>query len=180
MDVNGAGSSGPDDDARLDDPDAGLNLTPRTEVSAPAVKRKRKWGPIIVLALVLVAGVVVVTQFLGNALDYYCNADEVGVKKDCSGDKSLRVQGTVEKGSLVRSATETSFVIGFNGTNIPVVYDGDPGGKFDECIPVVIRGRMKDGTFFGNQLEVKHSNQYAEKNKDRLATADSADCPQAA
>lgn len=177
MDVNDGGRS---EDDRLDDPDAGLNLTPRTEVPVATAKRKRKWGPIIVLALVLVAGGVVVTQFLGNALDYYCNADEIGVKKDCSGDKSLRVQGTVEKGSLVRSATETSFVIGFNGKTIPVVYDGDPGGKFDECIPVVVRGRMKDGTFQGNQLEVKHSNQYAEKNKDRLTTAESAACPQAA
>ncbi len=132
------------------------------------------------LALVLVAGVVVVTQFLGNALDYYCNVDEVGVKKDCSGDRSLRVQGTVERGTLVRSATETRFLIAFNGAVIPVVYDGDPGGKFDECIPVVVRGRMKNGTFEGNQVEVKHSNEYVAENSDRLDTADTLPCPQAA
>jgi len=167
----------PDDGALAED---GLDLSPRTAPpTAPRIRRgRRRWGPIAVLALVLVAGVVVVTQFLGNALDYYCNVDEVGVRKDCSGDRSLRVQGTVERGTLVRSATETRFVMVFNGAAIPVVYDGDPGGKFDECIPVVVRGRMKDGTFEGNQVEVKHSNEYVAENSDRLDTADTSPCPQ--
>ena len=162
------------------DLNAGLNLSPRAEVAAPKARRKLKWGPIIVLVLVLVAGGVVITQFLGNALDYYCNVDEVGVKQSCSGDRSLRIQGTVEKGSLVKADTQTRFTIAFNGKQLPVVYDGDPGGKFQECIPVVVRGRLSGETFLGNEVEVKHSNEYAAKNKARLDSADSAACPQAA
>ena len=100
----------PDDATLAED---GLDLSPRTSVATGPRRRQRRWGPIVMLALVLVAGGVVITQFLGNALDYYCNADEVGVKKDCSGDRSLRVQGTVERGTLVKSATETRFVIAF-------------------------------------------------------------------
>ena len=158
---------------------AGLDLSPRTPLTAARRKPKRRWGAIAVLAVVVLVGAFVVTRFLGSALDYYCNADEVGVKSSCSGDRSLRVQGTVQKGSLVKLATQTVFVIGFNGVSLPVVYDGDPGGKFQECIPVVVRGRMKDGTFQGNELEVKHSNQYQAKNADRIAAAESSACPEA-
>ena len=168
------------DDADVEaDINAGLDLSPRP--AAPPRKRSgRRWGPVIVLVLVVAAGGVVVSQFLGNSLDYYCNVDEVGVKASCSGDKSLRVQGTVERGSLVKEATQTKFLIAFNGKTLPVVYDGDPGGKFQECIPVVVRGRMSGGTFLGNVVEVKHSNEYAAKNSARIDQAETAECPKAA
>jgi cytochrome c-type biogenesis protein CcmE len=53
------------------------------------------------------------------------------------------------------------------------VYDsGEPGGLFQQCIPVVVHGVMKSGTFEGDDVEVKHSNEYDEKNKTRVATAD--------
>jgi len=171
---------GPEDADVEADLNAGLNLVPRTEVDAPRKRRGLRWGPIVVLALVLVAGGVVITQFLGNSLDYYCNVDEVGVKATCSGDRTLRVQGMVEKGSLVKQDTQTRFIIAFNGKTLPVVYDGDPGGMFQECIPVVVRGRVESDTFLGNQVEVKHSNEYVADNKERIDTAESAVCPQAA
>jgi cytochrome c-type biogenesis protein CcmE len=160
-------------------PEEGLDLSPRTPAPAVRPRRRRRWAPIAVLVVVLAAGAFILTKFLGNALDYYCNADEVGVKSQCSGDKSLRVQGTVEKGSIVQTPTETRFVIAFNGAAIPVVYDGDPGGKFDECIPVVVRGRLQEGVFQGNEVEVKHSNEYVAKNSDRISEAE-ASCPSAA
>ena len=129
--------------------------------------------------VVVAAGAFVVTKFLGSALDYYCNVDELNVKPACSGNKNLRIQGTVEKGSIVQSSLNTRFVMAFNGKSVPVVYDGDPAGKFQECIPVVVRGRLSNGTFLGNEVEVKHSNTYAAKNPDRLKAANSAPCPQA-
>lgn len=158
---------------------AGLNLSPRTEPTSPRRSSRRRWGPILVLVLVIAAGGIVITQFLGKSLDYYCNVDEVGVKATCSGERSLRVQGTVEKGSLAKEDTQTKFIIAFNGKTMSVVYDGDPGGKFQECIPVVVRGRLSGDTFLGNEVEVKHSNEYASKNKARLDTASSSTCPQA-
>lgn len=172
--------SGPEDADVEADLNAGLNLAPRSEVDTARKRRGLRWGPIVVLALVLVAGGVVITQFLGNSLDYYCNVDEVGVKATCSGDRTLRVQGTVEKGSLVKEDTQTRFIIAFNGKTLPVVYDGDPGGMFQECIPVVVRGRVEANEFLGNQVEVKHSNEYVAENEDRIDNAESAVCPQAA
>ena len=51
-----------------------MDLSPRTNVDGTAVgvKRKRNVVPLIVLAMVFVAGGVIVTQFLTSAVDYYC------------------------------------------------------------------------------------------------------------
>ena len=46
----------------------------------------------------LVAGGVIVTQFLRSAVDYYCNVDEIGVRDGCEAGRRLRVQGTVADG----------------------------------------------------------------------------------
>lgn len=150
-----------------------MDLTPRENSSSqPAPgssKRKRRWGPMLIVAFAVVAGGVVVTQFLTNAIDYYCNVDEVGAKDGCEGDRRMRVQGVVEKGSFEKDVTGSSFTLEFNGKRLDVDYAGDPGGVFQECIPVVAHGRVVNGVFESDRIEVKHTNEYVEKNEDRLA-----------
>lgn len=128
----------------------------------------------MVLGLVLVAGGVIVTQFLRSAIDYYCNVDEVGTRSGCDADRRLRLQGVVQQGSIVESGGDTDFEIAFNGVSIPVHYDGEPGGIFKECIPVVVHGRFDSATevFDGDRVEVKHSDEYVAVNDERLAEAD--------
>jgi cytochrome c-type biogenesis protein CcmE len=149
-----------------------VDLTPRTnDESSVASKKKRRWIPIVMVVAAMSAGGVVVTKFLTSAIDYYCNVDEVGSRPGCEGDRRLRVQGIVEEGSVQQQDGGTSFVMVFNLEKIKVVYAGDPGGVFQECIPVVAHGRVIDGTFESDRIEVKHSNSYVEKNKTRLDTA---------
>ena len=165
-----------------------MDLSPRTTTALdePPSPAPRRWriAPFVVLAVVLVAGGLVVTKFLTSAIDYYCNADEVGVKGACSGDRRLRVQGKVEEGSLVESAdgTVSAFVISFNGAEIPVDYETGQSlpELFQECIPVVVAGRLSDGRFHGSSVEVKHSNEYQDANGDRIDQAESAACLQQA
>jgi cytochrome c-type biogenesis protein CcmE len=128
----------------------------------------------VVLAAVLVAGGVIVTQFLRSAVDYYCNVDEVGVRSGCDTDRRLRIQGVVERGTVVSSGGDTSFDVSFNDVRMAVYYDGEPGGIFKECIPVVVHGRYDDAsdTFLGDRVEVKHSDEYVSVNDERLAEAD--------
>ncbi len=156
------------------------DLTPRT---APEVvgraPRKRRWLPLVMIGLVLVAGGVIVTQFLRTAVDYYCNVDEVGTRSGCNADRRLRLQGVVQQGTIVSTPGMTEFVIAFNGVSLPVQYDGDPGGIFKECMPVIVHGRFEGepGTagaaFASDQVEVKHSNEYVAKNETtRLAQAE--------
>ena len=62
-----------------------MDLSPRNPVdpAGPVRRRKRKWMPVMVLGLVVVAGGFVVTKLLNDAVDYYCNVDEVGVRDGC-------------------------------------------------------------------------------------------------
>ncbi|MEO5723486.1 MAG: cytochrome c maturation protein CcmE [Ilumatobacteraceae bacterium] len=168
-----------------------MDLTPRTstdvaEPPAPS-KRKRPWPAMIVLALVLVGGGVAVSKFLTSAVDYYCNVDEIGSKSGCEVGRELRIQGTVDKGSISKNNGVTDFTITFNNKSIPVVYQGGQVDLFQECIPVVIHGRVVDGTngqpqFDGTEIEVKHSNEYEAEHQDRVDPAtgksESAACSQ--
>ncbi len=158
-----------------------MDLTPRTSAdNAPLAPRKRKstWTAIAVLAVIVVAGGVIVSQFLTSAIDYYCNADEVGVREGCEADRRIRIQGTVDEGSLQSAAGSTSFSLSFNDAMIKVVYEGDPGGIFQECIPVVAHGRLVGETFQANRIEVRHSNEYMADNADRVNEAEAQACSQ--
>jgi cytochrome c-type biogenesis protein CcmE len=155
------------------------DLTPRTTAPAPA-RRSRRWLPMVVVALVLVAGGVIVTQFLTSAVDYYCNVDEIGERSGCDADRRLRIQGTVDEGTVEVNRGVTTFTVSFAGATVPVRYEGEPGGIFKECIPVVVHGELDavTGVFHGDRVEVKHSNEYVAVNDERLETADelAADC----
>lgn len=152
------------------------DLTPRPVPTAPRRRRQRRALPMLVLGLVIVAGGVIVTQFLTSAVDYYCNVDEIGVRSGCDDDRRLRIQGTVEEGSVESGRGVTTFTIAFNEVRMPVRYDGAPGGIFKECIPVVVHGVLDGGTFLGDRVEVKHSNEYVAVNSDRLDEAEYEGC----
>jgi cytochrome c-type biogenesis protein CcmE len=155
-----------------------MDLSPRAPVdpNRSAPKRKRNWLPMIVLGLVIVAGGVIVTQFLTSAVDYYCNVDEVGVRDGCDEDRRIRLQGTVDEGTVEKDAGATVFTISFNDETIPVRYAGEPGGIFKECIPVVVHGVIENGELVGDRVEVKHSDEYVAVNDDRVADAQLAGC----
>ncbi len=142
------------------------DLSPRIVPPAPTGKR-RKLGPPLFLSGVLVVAAIVIFQFLSNATVFFCNADEVGHRSDCSGAKRFRLQGTVVTGSIVQG-TPLRFAVSYNGTTIPVTYDGQPGGIFKEDIPVVVEGRMDGPAFAGDRILVKHSEKYQETNPDRV------------
>ena len=78
------------------------------------------------------------------------------------------------KARSVDDGGDTDFVIAFNGVTVPVRYDGEPGGIFKECIPVVVHGSSStaSGVFEGDRVEVKHSDEYVAVNDDRLSEAD--------
>ena len=158
-----------------------MDLSPRqtTTLDAPPPPRRRNWRAVALLVVVLIAGGVVVTKFLTSAIDFYCNVDEVGHKSGCEEGRRLRIQGTVDEGSVQKQGAITDFKITFNNVTIPVHYEGDPGGLFQECIPVVVHGTLDSaGVFEGDKLEVKHTNEYAAKNPDRLDPSRSAACSQ--
>ncbi len=156
------------------------DLSPRpVSDAAPSGGPQRRWIPIVVIGLVLIAGGVIITQFLRSAVDYYCNADEIGVRSGCDADRRLRVQGIVDAGSVSAVDGDTAFTITFNDVTLPVRYDGQPGGIFKQCMPVIVHGRLEGDTFMGDDIEVKHDSSYQAANPERIAEAeaDAAACP---
>ncbi|MFZ9426051.1 MAG: cytochrome c maturation protein CcmE [Ilumatobacteraceae bacterium] len=164
-----------DDEGSQASSSAPLDLSPRVTKNS-ASRRRRPWGAIVVLALVVVTGFVVITKFLTSAVDYYCNVDEIGRKEGCEAGRRLRVQGVVEQGSVADDGTVTTFDVAFNGESVSVRYEGDPGGIFKECIPVVVHGVLNGDTFMGDRIEVKHSNEYEAENPDRVSAPEGTEC----
>jgi len=123
----------------------------------------------LVLALVVVAGGVILVKFLGSAVDYYCNVDEIGERDGCEAGRRLRIQGTVDEDSIATVSGITTFTMSFGGVTMPVRYEGEPGGIFGECEPVVVHGELENGVFQGDEVEVKHSNEYEAENPDRVS-----------
>lgn len=155
------------------------DLSPRPSVpTAVGHRRRRRLLPMIVLAAVFAAGGIVLTQALSTAVDYYCNADEVDVREGCEAGRRLRLQGTVAEGSVVSSTAATTFDIEFGSAVVAVEYEGEPGGIFKECIPVVVHGQFDEssGLFRGDRVEVKHSDEYVSVNDDRLTQAEESAC----
>ena len=151
-----------------------MDLTPRSTPEPRSTSRRLL--PILVAVLATVSGLVIVVMFLTSSIDYYCNVDEVGVRDGCDDTRRVRVQGSVDEGSLQMRAGNTSFVMSFNGVSLPVDYEGEPGGVFQECIPVVAHGRIVDGVLMATRIEVKHSNEYEAANADRLEEAEKSAC----
>ncbi|HWC68421.1 MAG TPA: cytochrome c maturation protein CcmE [Acidimicrobiales bacterium] len=147
-----------------------VDLAPRatTDLAAPSPPRRRRWMWAGGLAAVLGVAAFIVFQFLANATLYFCNADEVGERSACSEGDRFRLQGTVDDGSVELTETGMTFTVTHNGATWPVRYEGEPGGIFDEGIPVVVEGRLVGGTFEGDRVLVKHSSTYREKNPDRV------------
>lgn len=158
-----------------------MDLTPRTstdpsEGAGVAPRRRRRVLPLLVLVVAVAASGFMVTRFLASAIDYYCNVDEIGSRPGCDDERRLRIQGSVVEGSVRADVASTNFEIEFNGSVLPVRYSGQPGGIFQECIPVIVHGRLVGDTFQGDRVEVRHSNEYSEDHGDRIDDARSAAC----
>jgi cytochrome c-type biogenesis protein CcmE len=143
-----------------------LDLTPRTSGGASA-PRKRRWLAPLVVGVLLAGAGVVMWQLLASATTYYCNADELGAKSGCEVGRRFRLLGQVDRGSIVES-TPFRFTVSHNGHTVPVSYEGQPAGKFQACVPVLVEGRMVNGTFMGDRIIVRHSEKYVAQNPGRL------------
>ncbi len=144
-----------------------LDLSPRTVGAAGPARRRRKWlAPLLVVGLLGVGGGVVYA-LLNSATTYYCNADEIGSKAGCEVGKRFRLLGSVDDGSIVQGVP-FRFTVSHNGRTVPVSYEGEPAGKFQACVPVLVEGSFDGTDFQGDRIIVRHSENYAERNPDRV------------
>ncbi len=160
-----------------------MDLKPRAlEPLDPTPPRRRRWGAILALVLVLAAGGVIVAKFLTDALDYYCNVEDVGHKSGCEADRPIRIQGFVKEGTkkIVDGITTFTIVSTENHRDsYPVEYDGVPASEiFQDCVRVVVHGQLRDGRFFGDNVDVKHDTKYQSADQAEQKSERSAACLQ--
>jgi cytochrome c-type biogenesis protein CcmE len=164
-----------------------LDLTPRDV----KVRKKRRWAPIALIVIVMVAIVLLFVNALGNASLFFKNADEAVRDRDHLGTKRFQVQGTVVEGSIhpaeIDGRGAVQFSIVFNGVRADIIHVGDPPDMFNSDVPVVLEGKWvhqaaptgtdfacgaNDGWYIAtDRIYAKHDATYTAKKSDRLDEA---------
>ena len=81
-------------------PDPTCRRAARARPPPPARRGEEGLGRGRRAGLVLAGSAVLLFQGLSNATVYFCNADEVGRRGDCTRGQRFRLQGTVDQGSI--------------------------------------------------------------------------------
>jgi cytochrome c-type biogenesis protein CcmE len=169
-----------------------MDLTPRHEVEAPSAIRRevsatrRRVVMGVIAALILVAGFVAM-QGLRNATLFFRNVDEAVAERDDLADRRFRLQGRVVPNSVRVEGGVTNFDVAHNCSVASVQHTTDPPELFQSpWIPVVLEGSWIDGEatsvagsaefyFVSDRMLVKHTNEYAADNVDRVETSPDED-----
>lgn len=140
-----------------------MDLSPR-ELPAPR-RFNANW---IVIAVLLAAGVFVMTQALNSATVFYLNVDEALEQRDDLGSETFRMQGAVVTEPATTASGAIEFEVGFNGQTTRISHVGEePTDLFALGQSVIVEGRFVGEVFQSSQILVKHSENYVADNEDR-------------
>jgi len=113
------------------------------------------------ITLIAIAAALVLNAFQGNVV-FFFSPSQVAAN-EAPLEKTFRVGGMVEKGSLKRRADglTVDFVVTDTAKSIPVVYTGILPDLFKEGKGVVTQGRLgPDGVFRATEVLAKHDENY--------------------
>lgn len=132
--------------------------------------RRRPWG-ILVLVGVLVAVVVwLALSSVGNALVYYRTPSEVA---GIGPGQVLRLGGVVKPGTVEGPATDLTFVLSDGETDVEVHSTVAPTRSFRPGSGAVVEGEFRDdGVFEATQVIVKHDENYVAPTEGALPAND--------
>lgn len=134
-------------------------------VSAPSdpmlPPRRRPWGIVVLVAVVLVVIGYLAFSSVGNALVYYLTPTELVSRGEAAIGETVRLGGLVEAGSISGPATDLTFVVTDGDTAIEVHSTVAPTRSFREGTGAVVEGTLgADGLFEATQVIVKHDENY--------------------
>lgn len=153
------------------------------------MKTRHKRAMFIVLGLAGVALIAtLVLKALQSNINHFFSPTEVSEGKSPL-DRTFRLGGLVEVGSLQRDGVNVHFRVTDNAKTIAVVYTGILPDLFKEGSGVVAQGKMgADGTFAADEVLAKHDETYmppevakaldqADKSKKQEAAGDASVAP---
>lgn len=114
----------------------------------------------VVVAVALAAVGVLAVSRLDETLVYYRTPTELMDDPGLTGER-VRLGGLVQPDSLRKDADPVTFTVTDGTTELPVVFTGSLGGIFQDGQNALVEGSLgPDGVFRGDQLMVKHSENY--------------------
>ena len=123
--------------------------------------RRRPWGMVILVVVVLAVIAYLAFSSIGNALVYYLTPTELAARGAAAVGNTVRLGGQVATGSVSGPATDLSFVLTDGETDIPVHSTVAPTRSFREGSGAVVEGAIgADGVFEATQVIVKHDENY--------------------
>lgn len=136
-----------------------MTVSAPTEPMLPP--RRRPWGILILVGVVLAIIGYLAFSSVGSALVYYLTPTELLARGDAAVGETVRLGGQVAVGSVSGPATDLSFVLTDGDARIPVHSTVAPTRSFREGSGAVVEGALSaDGVFEATQVIVKHDENY--------------------
>jgi cytochrome c-type biogenesis protein CcmE len=146
-----------------------MDLSP-VEVTQPKSSSGRR--SLLVIAVLVIAVIALLSQGLLQNLNYFETVDQALAQKHSLGTKTLRLEGVVKKGTIVRTNSGTDFTMaGSDAATVSARVTGTPPQLFQANIPVVVVGHFasaRSDVFLGSQIMVKHSANYIAAHPQRV------------
>lgn len=122
--------------------------------------RRRPWGILVLVGVVVAVVGWLAFSSVGNALVYYRTPTELLAMADPIG-QVVRLGGVVKPGSVEGPATDLSFVLSDGESEVRVHSTVAPTRSFREGSGAVVEGALNaDGVFEATQVIVKHDENY--------------------
>ena len=111
------------------------------------------------LAVLGIATALILSAFRQNLVFFFSPSDIVAHK--APSERTLRVGGMVESGSVRRDGVQVRFVVTDTANTVPVVFQGILPDLFREGKGVVAQGKLgTDGVFRASEVLAKHDENY--------------------
>jgi cytochrome c-type biogenesis protein CcmE len=122
--------------------------------------RRRPWGILVLVAVVVAVVAYLAFSSIGSALVYYRTPTELAAMDDAVG-QAMRLGGIVKEGSVHGPATDLTFVLTDGDAEIEVHSTVAPTRSFREGSGAVVEGELTPaGVFEASQVIVKHDENY--------------------
>jgi cytochrome c-type biogenesis protein CcmE len=111
------------------------------------------------LAILGIAAALVLNAFQKNLVFFFTPSQIVA--KEAPLDRTFRLGGLVEKGSVARDGVQVHFVVTDTFRSVPVRFQGILPDLFKEGKGVVAQGKLSaDGVFVAQEVLAKHDENY--------------------
>ena len=139
-----------------------MTQPPLPGTSLPSARRRKRSPLPYALAI---AGLVGVGGFLAygslnKSLEFFVTPVEYQQQRATLQDRTLRLGGLVKDAKYDRDTLNLNFTLTDGTASYPVRYRGAVPDLFKQNQGVVVRGRFERGVFVGQELLVKHSEEY--------------------